>query len=224
MESPWKDLPKIAPFILAEDNTGVSDFNTRAKGTAFEIMLDQMPQPYIGDPYAPVLLLNLNPGYAPDASSHLTQKLFAETARINLDHVFGEYPFYPLDPALAGSPSGHEWWSLILGPLIRASGRPAQEVSRKVFCAEYFPYHSVSYKWGEDLLPSQRYTVHLVEDALNRGAQVVIMRSRKLWEHAVPALIHNPNVYVLKNPQRTFISEGNMDEGAFKKVTQLVRE
>jgi len=209
--------------VLPEDEVAIRAFNAKEMGTAYEIMLDQIPSPYIGKPDAPVLLLNLNPGYAPDLTSEATQDAFARAARTAMEHGDSEYPFYPLDPALAGSAAGHEWWSLMLGPLIRASGRSAQEVSRKIFCVEYFPYHSVKYSWNGDLLPSQRYSHDLVGTALAAGARVIIMRSRKQWEEAVPALKGHPRVCSLKNHQRTFISEGNMDPKAFAEIVNLVQ-
>ncbi|MCR4281255.1 MAG: hypothetical protein NUV88_02915 [Candidatus Kaiserbacteria bacterium] len=225
MENPWENLPDNPPFILSEDMEAVETFNRKKAGTVLEIMLEQLPSPYTGNPEAPVVFLNGNPGYEPDDSDEQTQTLLNILSRANFLHQFGDYPFQPLNPQFANSiPSGYRWWTQRLKPLISAVGIGAQKVSERIFCAEYFPYHSKKYGWSGGVLPSQRYTVALVESALSRGAVIIIMRGKKVWLEAINALTKYPNVFTLNSPQYVIISEKNLGAEAFRRVITRIRE
>lgn len=62
MENPWRKLPEAAPFVLVCDQQRICDFNAIAK-KEHKIHVEVLPEPYTGNPEAPVLLLNLNPGF-----------------------------------------------------------------------------------------------------------------------------------------------------------------
>ena len=142
MENPWLQLSDNPPFILPCDRESIDVFNSRQRSTPFEIILDEMPSPYIGDPESPVVFLNLNPGYSADESNSLRISRFREIARANLRHQFYDYPFYVLDQSLQGTPSGYEWFSQKFNPLMLATRMNAQDLSKKIFLVEYFPYRS----------------------------------------------------------------------------------
>jgi hypothetical protein len=225
MENPWIQIPEEPPFVLSCDRAIIDAFNSQKYGTPFEIILDEIPSPYIGDPESPVVFLNLNPGYSPEESRNPKISLFREVARANMLHQFVDYPFYVLDPSLKGTPSGYEWFSQKFGPLLRAArtkGMNPVDVSKKIFLVEYFPYKSqqCASKWKGDILLSQKYAVSLVEKAINRQATVVIMRSEKPWLNAVPSLENYQNRYTLHNPQNVTISENNLGWKGFQSVIE----
>lgn len=221
MTNPWRHLPNQAPFVLPEDQELVARFNSQHSGRQTEILLDQLPSPYIGNPKSSVVLLNLNPGYGIESAPESSFSLYKRTARANFEHTFSEYPFYPLDPRLASvSAAGHRWWSRCLSDLIRESGLNAKEFSKKIFCAEYFPYHSRKYGWNGGVLPSQQYAITLVEAAVSRGALIIIIwgnRNRSAWLEAIPSL-SSASIITLHSAQNPKISRGNLDKRMFEKI------
>jgi hypothetical protein len=225
MENPWIQIPEESPFVLPCDMGIINAFNSQKRNTPFEIILDEIPSPYIGDPESPVVFLNLNPGYSPEESRSPKISLFREVARANMLHRFFDYPFYVLDPSLKGTPSGYEWFSQKFGPLLHAArvrGMNPMDVSKKIFLVEYFPYKSqrCAPKWKGDTLPSQKYAISLVEKAIIRQATVVIMRSEKPWLNAAPSLRNYPNRYTLHSPQEVTISEKNLGWKGFQSVIE----
>lgn len=224
MENPWLQLPKEPPFILSYDAESINIFNSKKHNTLFEIIVDEMPSPYIGDPEAPVVFLNLNPGYSPNESLSPKVSNFREVARANLLHQFYDYPFYVLDPSLKGTPSGYEWFSQKFSPLLHAVNMSPMDISKKIFLVEYFPYKSqqCSPKWKKNILPSQKYAISLVEKAIARQAMIIIMRGERPWLNAVPLLKEYPNRYTLHNPQNVTISENNLGKEGFWNVVKKI--
>lgn len=221
MKNPWIHLTNKPPFVLLEDKSFLDSFNSRYQGTDKEIMLDQIPSPYIGDPKASIILLNLNPGYDREENNN---ESFSRIARANFLHEFFDYPFYPLDPRLKGTPSGYEWWKRILTPLMHATGLDEISLSKKIFCVEYFPYHSVKYGYGSRTLLSREYGGYLIESALTRGVLVIIMRGEGDWKATVPQLgKHSEQVFVLHSPQNVVISENNLGKEAFDLVVEKLQ-
>src|SRR3989344_5654820 len=98
MDNPWTHLPNDAPFVLPEDDGSVRAFNKRHAGKPTEVLFDQLPSPYVGNPEAAIVLLNLNPAYALETASTPTLALFTDIAKANFEHRFFDYPFYPLAP------------------------------------------------------------------------------------------------------------------------------
>ena len=97
MRNPWQSLPEKAPFILEEDKQSIFDFNREAKPSHC-IYLDDLPEPYTGNPLANIILLNLNPGiYEKTDLFRLNGReayaYFVKTNRTNLTHGSQEYPF-----------------------------------------------------------------------------------------------------------------------------------
>jgi hypothetical protein len=176
----------------------------------------------VGNPGAPVVLLNLNPGFsADDAPAHI-EPAFNRALRLNLEHKKLEYPFYYLNPAFSAPGCG--WWQRILGPLLKCLNREGvstQEVSRQIFCIEYFGYHTKKFAHGGLQLDSQKYGFSLVCLALDRGAFVVVMRKADCWEVAVPTLRSYGRRFDLLNHQMPWISPGNCPDGFSEIVTTI---
>lgn len=224
MTNPWLQLPKESPFVLPCDIESISIFNNRQRNTPFEIITEEIPSPYIGDPDASVVFLNLNPGYSPNESNSPNISRFREIAMANLLHQFTDYPFYVLDPSLNGTPSGYCWFNQKFSPLMRAVGMSAKDLSKKIFLVEYFPYRSKKFKWNGGILPSQKYAISLVEKAIAHEAIIVIMRSEKFWINAIPILKNYQKSYKLHSPQNVTISENNLGAEEFGAVIKSLRE
>ena len=207
MVNPWLELPADAPYVLPQDHQRIAAFNRIADENTL-VRLGMMPEPFLGNPAAPVILLGLNPGFSPDAHRNETGEFLA-LSRQNLHHAGGEYPFYLLTPSL--EVPGRFWWEKKLAHLIRTKGLRA--VARGLLCVEYFPYHSTRFAHSRLNVPSQQYSFGLVRSALSRNAVIVIMRSERLWRAALPELNHYPRCYCLQNPQNVVVTPNNCPDG-----------
>ena len=206
-DNPWHDLPVQAPFVLPQDQHQANRFNERAR-PEHRLHLEIVPEPYLGNPAAPVVLLNLNPGFSEtDLAVHL-KPAFQAAARANLLHSHARCPFYLLDPELP-SP-GRDWWLRKLRALIERAG--LQAVSRSVFVAEVHGYHSRKFRHQPSPFPSQRYTQQLLNAAIERNALILIMRGASLWHSLNSRLVIYPSLARVRNWQNPSISPGNCPE------------
>lgn len=211
MDNPWQELPSMPDFVLPPDAALVDAFNLRATERS-KLRLELLPEPYLGNSNAPIVLLNLNPGFSEYDHLFHNSELGKELITRNLGHDSLEYPFYLLDPRAESAP-GSGWWRQRLREFFEAAGRP--EVARCVLCIEYFPYHSTRYDGRLDriALPSQEYSRHLVRQAMERGAFFVHMRQKNsCWYQWIPELEDYPRSAIVKNHQRPFISRGNLPD------------
>lgn len=208
MRNPWLDLSVSPPFILAEDATRVEAFNRRASETS-RVHVELLPEPFLGDPNAPVVILGLNPSFSTyDLEAH-SRPVFACLSRANLRHESGSFPFYLLNPTVE-SP-GRLWWEQRLARLLEVA--PREVVAHRILCIEYFPYHSVKFNHHRLELASQQYAFYLVRQAMRREAIVILMRSPRRWYSAVPELETYKQLFKLRNPQSAWISRGNCPNG-----------
>lgn len=207
MENPWRDLPAQAPYVLPEDAEILVAFNgTARQDSQFDLSL--FPEPFFGDPAAPVVVLNLNPGWSElDAAVH-AEPAFADQTRRSLAHQLKPYPFLHMQPTCE-TPGG-AWWRSRTRALCEHVGFEA--VARGIACVEYMPYHSRSFSANSPSVPSQQYGFHLVSTAMRRGAEIVLMRARRLWTEAVPELARYPRLHVAVNPRAPYLSRKNLGE------------
>jgi hypothetical protein len=217
MNNPWVQLPHIEPFVLKEDRPSIQSFNQSAD-ELHQIHLELLPEPFIGDPNAPVVLLNLNPGYnVRDIRFHQSDEYFIRSLRNNLEQRTQEYPFYPLDPRNGASPASRHCLRR-LDRLIKECG--PLRVAHGVLVVEFFPYHSKKYKRVASVLASQRYSFYLVEQAIHRKAIVVLMRSEKRWRTHVSQLNEYP-VLKIRSWQNPTITKKNLRDGFDEIVGRL---
>ena len=206
--NPWTSLPPVPPYALAADEPYVARYNARAS-SAKQYDLTLLPEPYFGAPSAPVLPLALNPGWSPNDTGVHAQGWFAEQSRQSLAHALRPCPFLHLQPG--SSTPGSEWWQRIAGPLIRDAGFEA--VAKCLMCVQFFPYHSKEFGSASLAVPSQQYSFALVRIALRRGAEVVIMRSWRLWSAALTELRAYPRIHFVRNPRNPSLSSKNLASG-----------
>src|SRR5215212_5096023 len=100
MENPWRSLGMEAPYVYEPDKPAVATFNARASDE-HRIQTDVFPEPYLGRKDAPIVLLNLNPGF--DEYAYLTyeDRYVRDAWRKNAAHEPLAYPFYFLDPQIS---------------------------------------------------------------------------------------------------------------------------
>jgi hypothetical protein len=202
--NPWVRLPHRPPYVHAGDEQLLRERNARV-GPDHRLHFDILPEPFIGAPDAPVVLLSNNPGLG--KAAHLKQSpQFVRGMRRNLRHGDSRYPFLYLDPRLEGV---GKWWVSKLNRLIEHFGR--EVVSRSVLNVVYFPYPSVRFRKGGPLLDSQRYSFHLVRRAIERNAVIIFMRKGNGWYTQVPKLRRYRRRYQVHNLQNPVVSENNCD-------------
>lgn len=208
MHNPWLSLSKTHPFVLPSDLADIEQFNLTAND-AHRIHTDVFPEPYIGTPDAPIVLLALNPGYCEQDKIVQTQPDFAEAYWKSLRFEPQPYPFYYLDPRFHHTP-GSRWWRIHLRALIEESTLLA--VAQNILCIQIFPYASIKHGFPKPI-PSHTYAVALVNKAIDRKAQIVIMRHVRPWHRLVPALNSYPNLHHLNSPRSVHITPNNCPTG-----------
>jgi hypothetical protein len=214
-ENPWEALPRQAPYIAPADRVLVdAAFQQR-----YSLECGVLPVPFIGDSRsAPVVLLQLNPGYDElDPEDEVEIDGYAEALRAAM--VFSSDGFFPLDRRFKRT-NGAFWWRPRLGQLIEACGREA--VFRGLACIEYFPYHSATWGWPPDV-PSQDFTFAAVRSALARGAILVLMRGRAAWVSKIPALPHHPNVISHRVPRSSYLTAATLEQAGFDRVVHALK-
>lgn len=218
--NPWRLLSPTPPYVLEMDVPFVERHNASA-ASAHKIMANSVPEPFIGNPdTAQLVLLSLNPGHCErDAVDH-ARPAIKESLFRNLKHEPQEYPFYPLDPAFDGTGVAN-WWRKRLRRLQEAADLTTRELATKLMVIEWFPYHSEKCSLRGATCSSQNYSFELAREMHRRGAVVVGMRSRKLWQEVDPMFQELP---FLRNPQNTSVSPGNMASDVFTLIAARLRE
>jgi len=209
MQNPWINLPMIAPFVLTEDNAAITQFNLTAL-EEHKLRLDGFPGPFIGRPDAPIVLLNLNPGFE---ENDVVTDIDGMWRNIKmLRHEEMDYPFFLLDPTISQS-GGYKWWYKRLRTLIERYD--ANFIANHILNIEFFPYPSkkaTGFHY-ELKLPSQKYGLYLVEQALEREAVIIALRAVPTWKWAVPGLENYGRFYELNSKLAAYVTPRNCPEG-----------
>jgi hypothetical protein len=222
MQNPWFNLPEIPPFVLAEDEQIILEYNKNLNEKHREdwkLHLEVFPEPYSGNPQAKIILLNLNPGYYRRNREFGNGTAdFRRLWRANLTHEQQEYPFYHLDPRLKGSP-GEVYYRPKFRQPIEEFGE--KRTAEEFFVVEYFPYTTKRGIGSIHCIPSQEYGFYLVREAMRRNALIIQMRSKRVWQETLPELMSYNNYYVLRNPQNPAISHNNCPDG-FPEILKIL--
>jgi len=220
-DNPWHRLPKQPPYVLDEDKKDIHTFNLK-------LDLDLIPEPFVGHPDAPVIILGNNPGVNSVESAALRREpAFANRMRENLLHQFSaDFPFLYFDPKITST--GKDWWERKLKSLFREFGngdiaRPI--LARSILAVEFFPYVSHRFPRRRPSLPSQQYSFSLVRNAMGRGAVIILTRGQRWWEEAVEKLRDYPRCFRLKEVQRAPISPGNLPHPEqYQEIVQAIKQ
>ncbi len=238
MQNPWPRLPTDAPRVLPSDRAIIHEFNARYADKhdsacrksscmgcvgCFTVHTQLLPEPFIGDPTARVYVLNLNPGYEPEDDAWHANPAYRTAIIDNIGHRTADFPFYFFDPSLRDAP-GSIWWSKRARWLIADIG--IETLVRNLFCVELFPYHSRRYKpvpktiSPNGLVPSSRYSFHLVRQAIRANRPIVAMRAFRNWCELLPELRTYDNLFRLNSAQNVALSPDNL-EGYDRLVGEL---
>lgn len=207
MKNPWIALRHDAPYVLEEDQEQVEAFNQKAK-PEYRLELSLLPEPFFGSISAPVVVLNLNPGLDSEDMEVHSRPEYIKRARDSLSHALHPYPFLHLQPK-TDSP-GARWWRSRTRTLVSDVGFDA--VANGLACVQYMPYHSRRFDRRTPRLTSQLYGFDLVSQAMDRGAEIVIMRSAALWYEVIPSLKGYRHHFCASNPRSPYLTPGNLKD------------
>jgi hypothetical protein len=193
----------------------------------YKLRLNLIPEPFVGNPDAPLLLLGNNPGVKDEPRPYKLTPSFVSRMRANLLHQPSQFPFLYFDPNPAlGPPDKGQWWERKLKHLLSHSWPGKESVrsilSRTILAVEFLPYASHRYRHGSLRLPSQKYSIALVENAMSRGAVIVLTRGIRRWEKAMPNLAKYDLLVRLKEVQRAPISPDNCCNDGYQKIARTI--
>ena len=211
MQNPWIDLPGAAPYVLPGDQPHIKVFNSYMK-PRFRLDTNLMPQPFVGNRQAPLVILSRNPG----AEGHHNDA-YADAIKTNLTSEAPDQLFPALEVRFEMT-QGAKWWGSCLDVVASKMGSKISQLAGRVQAIEFHGYHSRSWRALPITLPSQRFGFWLVEQAMIRRATIVVVRGQRDWTIAVPNLGSYPLLVPIKNPRSASISPGNCGTKGFRRV------
>mgnify|MGYP006291288499 CR=1 FL=1 len=224
MASPWINLPGCPDYILPQDTEVCGPFTGSTCKPEHKLRLELLPEPFIGNPRAKVILLNLNPGFAETDLEDFNAPLLRDLLLRCIREEPTEFPFYYLHPDCSGG--GASWWMkrlrTLMNELDAMTGVRRQRLANSIAVHEYFPYHSLKFAHERLRSVSLDYQLDCIRQALSTGSVVVGMRSRRLWSKVLPELEENPQVFWCRNVQQPYITPANLGDG-FEKLVEVLR-
>lgn len=220
MENPWltfypkENAPKFHELDRAHAqafNKGLEDHNKYRLAEHLE------PYPYLGNPIANIFVLLANPGISKretDPSFRINPENVNRNQR-NLRHESAESFLSWLH-----SPDNPERESEWLIPRIRkvVHETSLEQVSSGLFLINYHPYNSKSWYPIPFTFETQRYSFHLVSEAMKRNALIIMSRNILGWFTAIPGLCDYKNRVMFKSSRSVHISQENLGTEAYEKL------
>lgn len=206
--NPWVHLPSTPHFVLKEDRELILQHN-EASHAECSYNLNLHPEPFIGSLLAPIYLLALNPGlHDADFLFHsrvecldLFRKAAIRSAEIN--------SLYYFDQVFEGSP-GADWWRSKTRDLTNIYGEKI--VAGSLCCVQLYPYHSKKFSKLPGLTSTVLYTASVVQEAIDSGKTIIVMRSWRLWVSLVPDLSRYERIVRVRNPRNPSLSPANLGD------------
>jgi len=107
---------------------------------------------------------------------------------------------------------------------LREEGYSFDELSQCVLDVEFHGYHSVRWSALPVTLPSQWFGFCLVEQAMDRGAVIVLTRAAREWLVAVPGLASYRKLVPTNSAQTASLGRGNLGPQGFSLVTDAINQ
>lgn len=177
--------------------------------------LELFPEPFEGNPNAPIYLLGGNPGYDKQDIEWCNGKEPKSTTYLQLmnDNVRHKTERFVFFDERINSHKGSRWWG----------NRISDGIKHKIFNIEYIPYHSKKVIGLKDFLDkhpdtyiplSNNYADSLIANAIKEGKAIVITRLKDYWIKRIkkfyPMIEKYKNLYVLFDHQMAKVDKGNI--------------
>jgi hypothetical protein len=220
MRNPWEELPTEPPFVLHADRPLVEEFNQRVRPEQ-QLALHLIPQPFLGNREAPLVVLGANPNIRGGHSAGPV----AAAIQANLGPDPQRHLLIGLLPEFEQTPNA-DWWRRDCLRELLDRGLPPRWLASHILAVELHGYHSRKWRRPSVPFPSQRYGFWLVERAIDRGATIVPTSCQRHWETFVPRLASYPHRVVKKNRRSRSkrVSEGNLGYEGFDTVLRALAE
>jgi hypothetical protein len=221
MASPWLALPDKPPYVLEGDHPHLQAFN-RGVGRSSPHYLDlrMFPDPFGGDPRAPLVLLARNPGLGRgDLETHRNNRPFLDALRANIVGDTRQLTY--LRDGFRDTPGGR-WWRRCVKALMERDDFEADWLSRRILIVDFHAYHARSWRPIPVTLPSQSFGFELVRRAIRRRATIVALRGCADWRVAVPELDGYRGLVNVSNPQVSALSPRNLLDDGYKRVLKAL--
>ena len=169
-----------------------------------ELAFSALPDPFCGNPKSQVYCLDKNPG-KPDPSFANVEEFKDETLknlRLEQDSCFWAED---ITNESGNVHAGVDWLKRRTKQLEERLG-----LHPDIFFIEYFPYHSTRGFDFPEYLPSYEFTNKLIEDAMNEGKMIIIMREKKKWLKRINGLVDYHNLYTLRYPRGGYLTQNNI--------------
>ncbi len=213
-ENPWQTLTASdEEFVAPIDELPVHEHNARAR-PEHRFRLDMVPEPFLGNVGAPVIVLTGNPRYREDDLETHHREDVRKLLLANLRQQTLEFPLVWLDPLLHNT-TGAQWYLTKLRALLEATS--LQTVATNLAIFESLPYHSEKLGKPRNSLPSQLYTNHLARQAII-GARLVIWQ-RGPWSQLLGMDLSQAAIRP-RSKQTSYLTPNNLGSDVFRKAVQ----
>jgi hypothetical protein len=218
--NPWTALPDSPPYVLPEDRPFVESWNKQAANERKRLHTEVVPEPFVGQRAAPVVVLQLNPAWRDLPDAHPPDLNAAIRGNLGDDPAGHVHPGF-LDRFTETSGS---WWRRRWRAVMQHSGLGFEDLAERVLAVEWYGYYSHDWANLPVTLPSQWFSFDLVKRAVEREAVILITRGWRVWPVAVPTLLTYRRVFATRSARNAYISAGNLPAGGFDAVVNALRE
>ncbi len=251
VENPWTGM-NGPNYYTENDKKIIEAFNEKTeeafkefckKGNPHFIDIDLLPEPYMGNPKANIILLYSNPGISSsktEKNEHKVEK-FKSFLIKNLTHEPVEYPYYYLNPDFEETAGGvwimdriREIFEILLDE-IKDKRKVQLLLSNNFFTLQLHPFHSREFQPINNSFSMDAYTIQLFMDAIERvekeEALMICTRSYVEWnkvyqkkEGTKKNLEDIPNFIRTKNARSPYLTLGNLGEANFNKLIAKLKK
>lgn len=220
MENPWLNFfpkgnePKFHDLDRAHAqafNKGLEDYQEYKLAEHLE------PYPYMGNPNANVFVLLANPGINKRETDPIyrTNSEYVNRNLRNLKHESADSFLSWVHSA--DNPERESDWLI---PRIRkvVHETSLERVSTGLFLINFHAYNSKSWYPIPYTFETQRYSFHLVSEAMKRGALIVMSRNILGWFTAIPGLYDYKNRVTFVSSRSVHISQENLGSEAYENL------
>ena len=216
---PWTDAVEqwerriTTKYIFPGDEQAIGRYNQDIKGNQdYELQLNLPPHPFAGNPYAPIWVINLNPGYNEEADKEDFENPDGDGWKWSIAQLKGEIScnYYLRLPDLGSKKKGAcNWWKKYLVSQNICNGNI--EIADKFFSLDYFPYHSKKYKDPGKNFESTKLFKKIINWGIEREVLFLFMRNKKKFVSMFKDEIEQKKIKIMYAlSQASWISYGNL--------------
>ena len=212
--NPWLSINReTKPYVADVDKESLAQYalTKRSLKDEFRLNTSVAPEPWCGPVMdSSVLILSGNPHWDERDDSLPSQALEEMWANLT-----GMHPLFWLNPELAHTSGGKWYCQRLLKEVLKEC--PAEKIASRLSLVDFVGYRS--HRWDHQLrMPSQQFTVQLVQKAIRRDAVIIVSRGWRLWAELVPELNGYEYLFHNNSPQTVRLSANNTSQQGFDAI------